>query len=167
MDASSVLRKIGTVASSLRSVVIPTLAEFRTTTDRLSESTSVRLVRRGVRLKRRRGRGRKRRGGGEAVEEKVVEKVKDAREGEREEETKDEEEELQLKQKQTLHLSAIVVHRGAHYTAVLRDVKTHQWFWYDDSPATSKPVIKYLGGYEEMLGSCPSPAKHGTLYYYV
>ena len=64
-----------------------------------------------------------------------------------------------------LHLSAIVVHTGRdHYTAVIK--KDGAWYWYNDNPGGDTFVLKYIGSYEDMLSTKPSPIKQGTLYFY-
>ena len=82
--------------------------------------------------------------------------------------------------KNTLHLSAMVVHDGyAHYTANFKC--QGNWFFYDDNRAnsvrsTNKPgpntsksqhKIKYIGSYEKMLKNSENdPRKLGTLFFY-
>ena len=51
-SSESELRQLGSIASSLRSVVVPTLAEFRSTSDRAAGTASLRLARFGLQMKR-------------------------------------------------------------------------------------------------------------------
>jgi ubiquitin C-terminal hydrolase len=82
--------------------------------------------------------------------------------------------------KNTLHLSAMVVHDGyAHYTANFK--RQGNWFFYDDNrvnsvrsankpgpnPSKSQHKIKYIGSYEKMLKNSENdPRKLGTLFFY-
>lgn len=64
-----------------------------------------------------------------------------------------------------LKLTAIVVHTGgAHYIAHFKCLD--EWYWYDDNPGSSKHIINYIGSYEKMLETEPSPLTHGTLFFY-
>lgn len=73
-------------------------------------------------------------------------------------------EKLTLKGKE-LNLSAIVVHTGgAHYVANFKC--ENDWFWYDDSPGSSRHTIKHIGSYDKMLKTNPCPLSHGTLFFY-
>ena len=73
-------------------------------------------------------------------------------------------EKLTLKGKE-LNLSAIVVHTGgAHYVANFKC--ENDWFWYDDSPGSSRHIIRHIGTYDKMLKTKPNPLSHGTLFFY-
>jgi hypothetical protein len=60
-----------------------------------------------------------------------------------------------------MYLSAILVFENSHYTCYF--LCEGEWYYYNDA---SLKKIKYIGQYDIMIKSTPSPISNGILYFY-
>jgi ubiquitin C-terminal hydrolase len=60
-------------------------------------------------------------------------------------------------------LAAVVMHSGAHYTAVVRC--EGEWLYYDDLGG-DKYTISYVGDFQSLEHIHPSPSVNGTVFFY-
>ena len=60
-------------------------------------------------------------------------------------------------------LTAVVMHSGAHYTAVVRC--EGEWLYYDDLGG-DKYTISYVGDFQSLEHIDPSPSVNGTVFFY-
>ena len=60
-------------------------------------------------------------------------------------------------------LAAVVMHSGAHYTAVVRC--EGEWLYYDDLGG-DEYTISYVGDFQSLEHIHPSPSVNGTVFFY-